>query len=244
MAAGHRLTVAFPSDNAQNLEGEAGGIKYITFPHASNDYGSARSKIAKNCLKEIINNDSFDVIHVWGTEFLHSRLVVEAATESGLQDRVAVSVQGIAKECALHYYTGVDYQYIKKQCLVDIIRKKSIYLDMLDMHKRAENEDVVFKKATNIIGRTDFDRRYTYLLNENVHYYTCNETLRECFYSDDWTFDNCCKNTIFISQATYPLKGLHHVLRAIGIVKKYIPDIKLIIAGGNILEYKGKHPFL
>lgn len=147
-----------------------------------------------------------------------------------------VSIQGIAKECFVHYLSGVDYKYIKKQCLTDILRGKSIYLDAINMETRGILEDQTFELAVNCIGRTDFDRRYVQLVNPSINYYSCNETLRNCFYDGSWNLDKCVKHSIIMSQGGYPLKGLHNVLKALPIIKKRYPDVVLYLAGGIVIQ--------
>ena len=43
---------------------------------------------------------------------------------------------------------------------------------------------------------------------------------------------------IFLSQGSYPLKGLHKVLEALPIIKKYYPDVVVRVAGPDI-TYSG-----
>ena len=233
----YNLTIVFPNPESVRVESdEVDGIRFISFPVAK-DLKQRNKKIneEKQFLKQILIQVDCDIIHIWGTEFPHSLATMQAAEDLHLLHKVVVSIQGITKECALHYYTGVDYKYIKKQCLIDRYRRKSIYLDAYLMEERGKLEDQVLQKTRNVIGRTDFDKRYISLLNKNANYYICNETLREPFYSGQWNYKSCKPYSIFMSQATYPLKGLHTVLKALSIVKKDCPEVKLYVAGGDIL---------
>lgn len=56
-----------------------------------------------------------------------------------------------------------------------------------------------------------------------------NETLRDEFYTGEWSLDNCEPHSIFCSQAHVPLKGLHLLLQALAIVRKRHPDVKLYV---------------
>ena len=71
------------------------------------------------------------------------------------------------------------------------------------------------------MGRTTWDQACTYLINPKVKYHFCNETLRSEFYKDRWKVENCNKHTIFISQASYPIKGFHKFLEALVQVKTF-----------------------
>ena len=70
-----------------------------------------------------------------------------------------------------------------------------------------------------------------------MNYHFCNETLRDGFYtSPKWDIANKVDYTIFLSQASYPIKGLHQVLKAIALLKKDFPEIKIRVAGQNITQ--------
>ena len=46
-----------------------------------------------------------------------------------------------------------------------------------------------------------------------------------------------------LSQGAKPIKGLHIVLDALKIVKEYYPDVKVVVAGNNILAEKNKSSY-
>ena len=47
-----------------------------------------------------------------------------------------------------------------------------------------------------------------------------------------WNVEAMEKETIFISQANYPIKGFHYFLLALKIVKVSFPNVKVFVAGG------------
>lgn len=245
ISSGIELTVAFPYDIRESEKrGIARNIRYIVFPNAESDSRGKKILAQENAFTRMFNDNDYNVIHIWGTEFSHSFTAVKVAEATNCINKVVVSIQGIAEECALHYYTGVDYKYIKKQYLIDRLRKKSIYLDAKSMLKRGLVERKTIKEAKNIIGRTNFDKNYIKLINPVCNYYFCNETLRKCFYDGAWNREKCALHNIFMSQGNYSLKGLHYALKAIAIVKKYYPDVKLIVAGGDILKLNEKETLI
>ena len=56
------------------------------------------------------------------------------------------------------------------------------------------------------------------------------------FYQRKWEYDKCDKHTIFLSQAGYPIKGLHKVLEAMPLVLRHFPDARLRVAGQSIVD--------
>ena len=99
-------------------------------------------------------------------------------------------------------------------------------------------EKVMLSKVKHIIGRTSWDRAHAWAINPNAKYHFNNETLRPEFYDGSkWDYNKCEKHTIFISQAGYPLKGLHQVLRAMPLILCHFPDTKVRVAGADITKY-------
>jgi glycosyltransferase involved in cell wall biosynthesis len=87
-----------------------------------------------------------------------------------------------------------------------------------------------------IVGRTSFDSAYTKLLNPKALYFHCGEILRSSFYSNSWVANERKDKVIFVSQASYPVKGFHLAIESLAIVKKFFPGIKLRVAGLNIYK--------
>lgn len=88
----------------------------------------------------------------------------------------------------------------------------------------------------HVMGRTEWDKACVKLINPNCRYHHSNETLRDQFYSGKWSYNECTRHTIFASQALLPLKGLHILLKAAYMIKDKYPDLKIKVAGQNIVE--------
>lgn len=105
--------------------------------------------------------------------------------------------------------------------------------------KKSPYEKEIFRKLIWCEGRTDFDYACAKLFNPDINYFKCNRILRSEFYGEEmWDYDACEKNSIFLSQVTYPVKGFHVFLEALDIVKRRVPDVKVYIAGKNV--FRGK----
>ena len=95
----------------------------------------------------------------------------------------------------------------------------------------------MLRMARHIIGRTSWDRSRIWAINPNAVYHFCNETLRPDFYDGDlWNYEKCEKHSIFLSQAGYPIKGLHQVLKSMPIILRHYPDTRIRVAGGDITK--------
>ena len=120
--------------------------------------------------------------------------------------------------------------------LRDIIRFDNIYQQKKKFAKRGKYEVDILKKCDFIIGRTEWDYANAYAIIKKDVYFKCNETLREPFYNSLWNIDKIVRKTIFISQASYPLKGFHIFLKSLSLLKRDFPDVKVFVAGPNILD--------
>jgi len=98
-------------------------------------------------------------------------------------------------------------------------------------------EQEYIRRTQHVIGRTSWDYTHTKTINPSVNYHFCNETLRGSFYiCPKWSIANKTDHTIFLSQASYPIKGLHQVLKAVALLKNDFPEIKVRVAGQNITQ--------
>ena len=92
--------------------------------------------------------------------------------------------------------------------------------------------------AGNITGRTAWDRAVTTGWNPKAHYYTMNETLRASFYEGQWHPEHCEPYSIFVSQADYPLKGLHYLLQALPQIREKYTRVQVYVAGNDLTAYR------
>ena len=92
-----------------------------------------------------------------------------------------------------------------------------------------------FLNSKYIIGRTQWDHASVNLINPQVEYYHADETLRKPFYSNEWDISKIDRYSIFVSQATYPIKGFHYLLRVMPKLIDIYPEIKVYISGTNVI---------
>jgi len=171
-----------------------------------------------------------DVVHIHGSEYPHGLAYVNACGASG----VVVSIQGIISRIARYYAAGIDYTSVNKYLTFrDIVKRNNLLKEQKIFEKRGQDEIKLLKSVGHIIGRTDWDKTHTWAINPDAQYHYCGETLRDSFYNNKWSYDKCEPHTIFVSQASYPIKGLHKLLEAIPWVLTYYPDTKVYVAGDD-----------
>ena len=224
-----RFCFAFP--HSERLDGETEAFSFHSFHYCPLCAVSA-DVVAR--IEDIIDQEKPDAIHIFGSEFTHAYAAAKAAEAKGMLDNTILNLQGIMAECAKHYTDCLPQKVIKRYTLKDIVSGNTIKNQQKDFEARAEWEEKLLGMVKHVIGRTDFDKSFALKANSKVNYYFCNETLREEFYSGEWSSDTCEKHSVFISQASYPIKGLHCFLPAAAMLKKKYPDLKVYIAGQNM----------
>lgn len=175
-----------------------------------------------------------DIVHLHGSEFTHGLSYVNACGS----DNVVLSIQGLRSVCEDYWFQGLSkWEVLKNTTIHDIIKCDGLFADYYEYQELSKTEVELIKKVKHIIGRTSWDKAHTWAINPKATYYFCNETLRPEFYMGDlWSYDNCQKHTIFLSQAANPIKGLHQVLKAMPIILQHFPDTQIRIAGYDIIR--------
>ena len=220
------LSVLSVSDKVEELtELQGQKIKYYVIPRCKRINGYEPFMVQVN------ERFQPDVVHIHGTEFPYGKKWIDVCPT----DNVVVSIQGLISVIARYYRAGLTWWEIVRDVTFRDLMRKTILGEQREFYQRGRIETEIIGKVRHVIGRTTFDRAHSEAINPSVQYHFCNETLRPEFYKGSrWNYANCTKHSIFLSQATYPLKGLHQVLRALPIVLRQYPDVQLRIAGGNI----------
>ena len=168
-----------------------------------------------------------DVVHIHGTELSLGLSYVNACGA----DNVVVSIQGLTSVICNYYEAGMSRAEIIKSITPRDVIRGSILKDKWRFEQRGLYEIELLRKIHHVIGRTCWDRSHVWAINPEVRYYHCNETMQAPYYDGQWEYTKCKPHTIFVSQASYPLKGFHQLLKALPLVINHYPDIKVNVAG-------------
>lgn len=200
----------------------------------------AYDETMEKVLMDIYTSEQPDVVHIFGSEYFHAY----AAVRSGIDlDRIVISIQGIMSLIAKHYCTGIS---VKDRLFP--VREKAGKINYLEKEKKKYQihglyEDYVLKHINFFEGRTDFDEAYVKLMNPSGKYFKCSRILRKSFYEGQWQAADCEPYSVFLSQASYPVKGIHIFLQALGMLKELIPEVRVYVGGQNICAGKANSPY-
>lgn len=234
------VCLCFPIFDSNRLkDGQCNGHEYYTFlcDMDAETYNVEMIKV----FERILRKSRPDIVHIWGTEYPHTAAMLQACISRDMLDRSVINIQGLVSVCYTHYLSGVPGNYWK----LKLNRGRSLEEDrgLFEQHGKCEIESI--RTVKHVIGRTDWDRACTEAINPDIHYHFCNEILRDMFYTEagTWRYEKCRKYSIFVSQASYPVKGFHYLLQALPIVIQKFPDTQVCVAGADILARIDENPY-
>lgn len=235
LEAGIELGVASISEYAHDLVSySSNSVRHFAIP-----YGRGNLKYNKEYeqyWKEIDKLFSPDVVHIHGTEFSHGLAYIEACGS----EKVVVSIQGLVSVIERYCTGGISRRdRFFNLTIRDLLCGTSINRERKQYIKRGIIEINTIRKIMNVIGRTTWDHYHVLSINPNIHYYSVNETLRAPFYEGHWDYSSCIPHSIFLSQGSSALKGAHMVIKALPFVVARYPDVKVRIAGSDLLGSRG-----
>ena len=191
-------------------------------------YGKDYSQKYRNVVKTIINEANPDLIHIWGTETFLPAIVAELTPNipkvlyiQGLLGMHERYLGGYINVNDLKYY---HHTSIPQRCLSKI---REFYF-----RKQVELEKRIIIETHNVITDNQFTRAYCNSVSDNCRFFSHALMPSAAFRnSDKWDLEQVERHSIFTIYSLYPEKGLHQLLKAVLIVKKSIPDLKVYVPG-------------
>jgi glycosyltransferase involved in cell wall biosynthesis len=216
-----QITTCFPGPSCKKIN-----TRFYTFRYqAGKTYDSLPSDSIRD-LKQILQEVQPQLIHIHGTEVPYG-LITEHTNIP-----VVISLQGFLAE----WYNGVLGNIalpVWKQAttLKERIRQNGFLHMHAQWYYNAACEIKTVQQNRYFIGRTSFDHDFVKKHNQQAHYFTGNELLRDAFYRQEWNPDATEPYTIYTSSATNPVKGFHVLLEAMHYLKQEFPEVKLRVPG-------------
>ena len=234
-----KLVLCYPLyTQKENIEGGKDNFKFYGFAADGKKLrkGTAGIETFEKYFEMILRNEHPDIVHIHGTEFEYCYSMCRVAERLGMLDRVVISIQGLVGVYANHLFAGMTAADVRKCTLKEFLTQNSVYDTYKAYVRRGEFEEKSLKMVKHVMGRTSWDKACVDLVNPKCQYHFSNETLRDPFYEETWDYDTCESYTIFASQALLPLKGLHILLKAESLIKDEYKDLRITVAGQNIIS--------
>lgn len=230
------LSVCFYSDFFREIETRRSQkIDYFGLPIRVKGLMRCNDKMI-NDLRCVLEKVSPDIVHIIGTERDHDYQLLKIA---GVEKTV-VSITGMVSIIAKHYLGGISPNSFRFRSFGDVYRCGGPIKEQRNFYRWGRDCEIpMIKAAKYVMGRTTWDYACVKQINPDVHYFYCGEILNDIYYTNIWDVRKVKKHTIFVSQGSYPLKGLHQLLEAFPYVLKSYPDAQINIAGPDILRNDG-----
>lgn len=211
---------------------EVNNITYYLIPGGHKAMLGKSSERLKEHWREVTGDFKPDLLHLHGTEHAHGLALLDACPDIPS----VVSIQGLLGVIEKHYYAGMEFSDVfLRPSFRDIIRLDPLWNNRRSFRKRAVFEREILCKVRHVIGRTTWDYSNVKAVNPSIKYHHCDESLRDPFYRNKWDISNVQRHSIFTTQAGYPIKGFHVLLKAVALLKRDYPDIQVFAAGYNLL---------
>ena len=230
ISAEYQLGVIFSVSARENrVSNNLGNLSYWGIPACEDALQVSEAEIQE--YETILRAFQPDIIHIWGTETMHSYHAFLACERLGLERRVVISITGLVSLIARHFWAFIDPRRFETPSLKERLLHNSLVGQQKQFAAVGQYEETLLQKAHYVIGRTDWDRACLYRLNPTATYFHCDETLRHAFYGKTWDYERCEKYSIFIGQYTHPIKGFHLMLEALQELVRDYPQVQLYTTG-------------
>jgi glycosyltransferase involved in cell wall biosynthesis len=215
--------------------GEKGTAYCLYSPKIS--YGIKNPKTLGQNVQTVIDKIKPDIIQIWGTETCLSNIVSRCNKE--IPKIVFIQgLLGIHKRYVGGYFSKKENKSLFKGETI-FSRFKKFLQDIL-FKKQADVEIETIKNCKNVIVDNEFSIAYCKALGDDVRAFKHPLLPNKKFFDYSWDISNISKHTIFTVFGATAEKGIHQLLKAVSIVKREYPNVKVVIPGNYPLDKNGK----
>jgi len=199
-------------------------IIYYGVPVSKTDKYDIDEAICHTVLEDFLP----DLLHIDGSEFAHAKTFMQC-----FNGKNVLSLQGIINGYEPHQYGGLLIDEMMFSLSIEkLLIGWSMHLQKrFFFNHRLKKERETIKLAKNIIGRTEWDKAYSYYINSEARYFHSSEILRPVFYERKWDINRKKRYSLFVGNSYSALKGAHYAIQALALIKKEFPAVHLYIAG-------------
>lgn len=194
--------------------------------------GQVASIISCKEVSALINEIQPDLVHIWGTESIWASIYEQGF----ISTKTLIDIQGLLSVYTTYYYGGLSFIDIincihLKEIIMpwrNLIQKKNVF------RKRGYVENICLKSFKHISVQSQWVENNVKLINPLAKIYHTKIILRESFYTSvPWQFKLSKDSPVLFSScaAAVTYKGIHILFKALYLLKKKYPNIKLNLAG-------------
>lgn len=207
-------------------------IKQWIIPTKASNYGQDASVETCSIVKDIIEKEKPDLVHIWGTENFWASIYRKGCIDVP----TFLDVQGLLAPYTEYYYGGMSIKEIfqsihMKEILMPsrtLFHKKEVF------RRRGVAETANIKVFKHIAYQSQWVKNYLLFVNPKAKLYPTRIMLRSSFYdSVQWKYREVDDAPVVFStcSAAVSYKGMHIIIKSISLLKEKYPNIKLKLAG-------------
>jgi len=217
------IGIAMRSESKNYRRLEKDGITYYALPRQRDRFDVSQSDVEK-----VLTDFMPDILHVEGAEMRHARRFMETWGGARL-----LSMQGVLNGIRPYQlgYLPILRMLSPKRPRDSIVALALLINFRLKFIPRLIGERKAMKMADHVMGRTLWDQAQAALLAPQARYHRCSRILREEFYTYIRKPSEIEPFSLFIGNASVPLKGAHIAVQALGQLLSDFPQAILYIAG-------------
>jgi L-malate glycosyltransferase len=179
--------------------------------------------------KQVKESFNPEIVHLHGTEYSHGLSFLRVYPDI----KAVVSIQGVLSRIKDVSFGGLSWgQVFRYRTLRENLHMNGM-LEMHYMHKKnAKHEQEILNRVGYANCVNFWDESMVRSINPKLKCFRIGYNLREEFYSaPKWDIEKIERRNIFTNPGATPLKGLDMLLKAIAIVKREYPDVKVTVPG-------------
>lgn len=221
------------------ISGNFKNIKQWIIPAKASNYGQEASVETCSIVKDIIEKEKPDLVHIWGTEKFWASIY----RKGYIDVPTILDIQGLLAPYTEYYYGGLSIKEILQSIhLKEIIMPtRTLFHKKEVFRKRGVSETANIKSFKHISYQSQWVKNYISFVNPSATLYPTKIMLRKAFIeSQKWAFHNVDDSPVVFStcSAAVTYKGMHIIIKAIALLKSKYPKIKLKLAGNINLGNK------
>ena len=229
-----KLAVVSASTKYPRMRFEEDGVEYFNIPQnrileAFDLFPRARETRSLREAAALIDEWKPDLLHVYGTErffgLIRARNLVQVPT--------VVQMQTVMVEYARMYWGSMTWRdVLRNTTLWEISRNATMPADARRHRRQAATERQILDSVEGVLGRTDWDRSHTHLINPGVPYFHVEDMMRPEFgLAEPWSLNTARRGDLITTSAPGAAKGVDVLLRAVHALRKWGHDVRLKVAG-------------
>lgn len=229
----HQLVVATVKDASAPDSVTDGKVQYYRLPKRSRGVYPYTSRACRDDWNKMIQKENPDLIQVWGTEQTFGLAALAAAPNVP----AVVYMQGVIRAIARYYEAGMTRKELRGAvALRDLFFRERIAKQKRNWERQAVHEAEMLSLAQNAICENDWCAAYLKAIAPGIAIHRCALSINAQFAQRRWWLENVKPHLLMCSASDYPLKGLHMLIKALAIVKRTYPDVKLCVPGIPLRE--------